>query len=568
MASRYVFALVLSLGLASLSNMHPAEAQQDVALSNAELARGVILDYESNVRPLEIAISRAWWEANTTGKDEDFAEKEALENRYNEMLSDADKFALLKQLNGEDLGDPILQRQIHLLYLDYLSKQVDVELLKRMTSKSTEIEKKFNVFRAEVDEQHYTDSQVREVLKTSRDSATRQHVWQAAKQVGSEVATDLSELVRLRNRAANKLGFDDYHAMQLYLNEQDQAEVLKLFDQLDDLTREPFARAKAEIDARLAEQYGIPIDELRPWHYHDPFFQEPQSVYDADLDEPFKSADILQICRRFYSGIGLPIEDVLERSDLYEKPGKSPHAFCTDIDREGDVRVLANIKPNAYWMSTMLHELGHSVYTSKNIPVSVPYILRSNAHILTTEGVAMMFERFCTDSRWLAAYGVTMDDPVAFDEAARRQRRDKLLIFSRWCQVMLRFEVSMYRNPDQDLNKLWWDLVEKYQLVRRPEGRDAPDFASKIHVVTVPAYYHNYMMGELFACQVHASIDQQLQLEGEPRNAIYTSEPAVGEFMIEKVIAPGRKLTWNELTEFATGEPLNARAFAAEFQTN
>ena len=59
---------------------------------------------------------------------------------------------------------------------------------------------------------------------------------------------------------------------------------------------------------------------------------------------------------------------MIDRSDLYEKPGKSPHAFCTDIDREGDVRVLANIVPNEYWMGTMLHELGHSVYSSKNIP--------------------------------------------------------------------------------------------------------------------------------------------------------------------------------------------------------
>ena len=76
-------------------------------------------------------------------------------------------------------------------------------------------------------------------------------------------------------------------------------------------------------------------------------------------------------------GIGLPIDDVIARSDLYEKPGKSPHAFCTDIDREGDVRVLANIVPNEYWMGTMLHELGHSVYSSKNIPATLPYVLRT-----------------------------------------------------------------------------------------------------------------------------------------------------------------------------------------------
>ncbi len=536
------------------------------AQESVDAARQFIREYEATVRPLEIALGKAWWEANTTGSDEAFAEKEALENRYNQLLSSPEQFAKLQRLEKSQLGDAQLARQIHLLYLDYLDKQVDVELLNRMTSKATEIEKKFNVFRAQVGDRTYTDSEVREVLKASRDSDERQKFWAAAKQVGPVVSEDLRQLVQLRNQAAHKLGFADFHAMRLELNEQKQAEVLALFDQLDELTRAPFTAAKAEIDDRLAKQYGIAIDELRPWHYHDPFFQEPQAVYEADLDEPFRQTDILRICRDFYRGIGLPIDDVLERSDLYEKPGKSPHAFCTDIDREGDVRVLANIKPNGYWMSTMLHELGHAVYSSKNIPAELPYTLRTNAHILATEGVAMMFERFCTDSEWLKAYGVEVENASAFDMASRRQRRDKLLIFSRWCQVMLRFEVAMYKNPNQDLNRLWWDLVEKYQLLQRPEGRDAPDFASKIHVVTAPAYYHNYMMGELFACQVHAAIVRGLGLTGEPREAIYTRNPDVGVFMNERVFAPGRELPWNELTRHATGAKLNAKSFADEFQ--
>ena len=554
------FGVVLTL----TSGISLAEAH---AQNAATAAQEFIYGYEFEVRPLETALGKAWWNANTTGKDEDFAEKEALENRYNELLSSPETFKQLKQIHESDLNDPQLTRQIHLLYLDYLDKQVDVKLLNRMSSKSNEIEKKFNVFRTQVGDKTYSDSEVRDVLKNSRDMTERKQVWEAAKRVGEQVAPDLRELVQLRNQAAHKLGFDNFHAMQLELNEQSQADVLALFDELDELTREPFALAKQEIDERLAKQYGIDVEALRPWHYHDPFFQEPQAVYDTDLDAPFRKADILGICREFYRGIGLPIEDVLERSDLYEKPGKSPHAFCTDIDRAGDVRVLANIKPNGYWMSTMLHELGHAVYSSKNIPADVPYILRTDAHILATEGVAMMFERFCTDATWLAAYGVEISDAETYDAASRRQRRDKLLIFSRWCQVMLRFEVALYNNPDQDLNKLWWDLVEKYQLVRRPEGRNAPDYASKIHIVTAPAYYHNYMMGELFACQVHAAITRDLGLSGEPRTAIYTRNVAVGEFMNEKVFGPGRMFPWNELTRHATGSKLNAKAFAAEFQS-
>jgi peptidyl-dipeptidase A len=271
--------------------------------------------------------------------------------------------------------------------------------------------------------------------------------------------------------------------------------------------------------------------------------------------------DILKLSKEFYGGIGLPIEDVIARSSLYEQPGKSPHAFCTDIDREGDVRVLANIVPNFYWAETMLHELGHAVYSSKNIPRSMPYVLRTEAHILTTEGVAMMFGRVAHSGDSLQALGVKLDDPKGFNEASSRMLRNQLLIFSRWCQVMFRFEKAMYANPNQDLNKLWWDLVEKYQMIHRPEGRSAPDYASKIHIVSSPAYYHNYMMGELFASQVHHTIAREV-LKTAPANAVYVGHPEVGRFMTERVFAPGRSLPWNALTKFATGQELNAKAFA------
>ncbi len=215
-----------------------------------------------------------------------------------------------------------------------------------------------------------TDSEVRRVLKESRGSAERQAVWEGSKAVGPLVEADLKALVKLRNEAARKLGFPNYQVLQLHLNEQSQEQILKLFDELDQLTREPFRKLKVEIDAKLADQSGVLVDELRPWHYHDPFFQESPAIFAADFDSVYAHADILKLCRDFYDGIGLPIDDVIARSDLYEKPGKSPHAFCTDIDRKGDVRVLANIVPNEYWMGTMLHELGHSVYSSKNIPAS------------------------------------------------------------------------------------------------------------------------------------------------------------------------------------------------------
>src|SRR6202034_57054 len=121
--------------------------------------------------------------------------------------------------------------------------------------------------------------------------------------------------------------------------------------------------------------------------------------------------------------------------------------------------------------------------------------------------------------------------PAAFDAAAAKTLRYQLLIFSRWCQVMLRFEKGMYEDPDQDLNKLWWDLVEKYQMVKRPPNRSAPDYAAKIHIVSAPVYYHNYMMGELFASQLHHAIAREVYDNADPNTVDYVGNPAVGAFM-------------------------------------
>jgi peptidyl-dipeptidase A len=544
-----------------------------VASASAEVtgrARKFVEQHTAKLRPLEIAAARAWWDANISGKDDDYKKKADTQNRIDEALADAKMFATVKELKNQskEIDDLVLRRAIDVLYLTYLEKQVDPELLKKMVAKSNEVEKKFNVFRAVVDGEELTDSKVRKILKSSRDSKVLKTVWEESKKVGAAVAADLKELVALRNQAAAKLGFKNYHAMMLTLSEQDGGQILKLFDDLDELTREPFKAAKADIDTRLAKRFQVGVADLRPWHYHDPFFQETPAVFSADIDAPFKNAKLDQMVREFYNGIGLPIDRVLAKSDLIEKQGKSPHAFCTDIDREGDVRVLANMVPNAYWASTMLHEFGHSVYSTNtdNIPASLPYVLRLESHILTTEGVAMMFERLSKKRDFLERMGLKVANPEGFDETAAKMLRYQLLIFSRWCQVMLRFEKAMYEKPDQDLNKLWWDLVEKYQMVKRPEDRSAPDYASKIHIVSAPVYYHNYMMGELFASQLHHAIARDVYDGTDPSKVVYVKNKKVGKFMKEKVFAPGRTKSWNELTKFATGEELKATAFAEDFK--
>ena len=557
---------LLTLGLAMVAVLAVTTCGRADEPDNDARAGRFIRTHEQDVRPLEIEVARRWWNANVSGKEDDYRRKEEAETRLELRLSEPGPFAELKAIHAQPIRDPIVAREIEVLYLEYLGRQVDPALLKQMLAASNKAEKAFSVFRATVDGRELTDNEVRDVLRRSNDSARRRAVWEASKRVGSVVEPDLRHLIALRNQAARSLGFKNYYVMQLSLGEQSQEQVLKLFDELDALTRGPFHAVKGEIDAKLAARFGVAVEGLRPWHYQDPFFQEPPDATGAGQDAIYRSIDIVKVCREFYAGIGLPVDDVLARSDLFERKGKNPHGFCTDIDRVGDVRVLTNIVPDKQWLATLLHELGHSTYSSKNIPESLPYVLRSEAHALSTEAVAMMFERFAGNADWLSAMGVSIADRKAFQRAAFEARRNQLLIFSRWCQVMFRFEKSLYEDPDQDLNRRWWDLVERYQELRRPECRNEPDYASKIHVVMAPVYYHNYLLGELFAAQLHHAIARDVLGGVRPADAVYVGNRAVGEFMKSRVYAPGRSLGWQQLARHATGEDLSAKAFAADIE--
>jgi peptidyl-dipeptidase A len=524
--------------------------------------------------PLEAELEHASWIASISGTAADFQKSKELKDKLDAKLADPEAFgaveAIYNQVDAIGGEDGMLGRQIKILYCSYKQKQVDPDLLQKITELESSVEKSFNTYRAQVDGKELTANEIRDILQTSVDSDRRRRAWEGSKGVGKVVEKDLHALVTVRNEAARKAGFNNFQQMSLEMDEHDPDKLLALFDELDELTRESFLQAKAEIDGVLAKRHGTTPEKLCAWHYEDPFFQEPPNVYDGGLDGLYQNKDLAQITKEFFASIGLPVADIVERSCLYPQAGKSQHAYCIDVDRQGDVRVLANIAATDYWMVTMLHEFGHGIYFSSYVPHSLPFLLRYPAHTLTTEGMAMLMGRMPKRIQWLEDMNLAPDqakEKAAVAEVAQKLHKSGLLVFSRWAQVMFRFEKALYENPDSDLNKTWWDLVEKYQGIPRPEGRDEPDWASKIHVAAAPVYYHNYLMGELWASQVQHAMAKELA-GGELEKLRFTNNKAVGEFLIEKVIQPGNTMPWNALTKFATGEELNAKAYAEDVNSN
>jgi peptidyl-dipeptidase A len=153
--------------------------------------------------------------------------------------------------------------------------------------------------------------------------------------------------------------------------------------------------------------------------------------------------------------------------------------------------------------------------------------------------------------------GITQDELDGDADRLAARRRADGLVFTRWALVMFHFEKAFYEDPDRDdLNELWWDLVERLQLVNRPPGRDEPDWAAKIHVAIAPVYYHNYVLGNLISAQLRNHLETRVT-GGEP----FFSSEAAGRYLQEAVFGPGARNGWQATVLGATGERLSPHHF-------
>lgn len=512
--------------------------------------------FERRLAPAERTAAEAWWNLNTTGTEEARQKLVRAGNEYDRLFSDPDEFRRVKAWYEErhELEGELLARQVEVLHRLYAAKQGEEDVLARIQELEADANAVYGNHRAVVGDRKIGENEVREILRSSADEPLRREAWEASKTVGREVEDTVRELARLRNRLAREQGYPDHYHRALDLQEIDAGELEQVMSGLETATEEPFRELKTRLDEDIRDRFGA--DTAMPWHLSDPFFQEAPENPGFDADGAFRTQDLEDLVRRTYDRLGFEVRDVVARSDLYEREGKDQHAFCIQVGREYpyDVRVLANVRPDAYWADTLLHEFGHAVY-NKHVNPKLPYLLRAYAHTNTTEAIALMMGALSTEPGWLRDVAGVPEEEIQTDELAARRRASEL-VFTRWALVMFRFEQALYADPDrEDLNGVWWDLVERTQLVGHPAGRDEPDWAAKIHVAMAPVYYHNYVLGNLIAAQLRHYLESYIT-----RGPFYLNEMS-GRYLLEAFFGPGARENWQDLVLRATGEPLNSDYF-------
>lgn len=532
----------------------------EIYLTTEDAFNLFLKDFVPKLKEMSSTARLASWELETTGS-KDAAIKLAMSmKKLKVFFSDSSTYQ--KLLDWKDEGSvtsPENARILKLLLKEYETNQVPKDLLEKIAQKETDLSQAYVQYRAPFEGKLLGEQELLELMKTEKDVERRKRVWEATKTIGPKLAPMILELVKLRNEKAHRLGYPDYYQMELKTQETEKGWLLKTLEEFAKDSQEEYNSVLKEVQDGLSERFNVSQNALGAWAWADPFCQE-DPLAGGCLDDLVQDVDIIQTNRTFYQSMGFEIDEILERSDLFGRENKNQHAFCTHIDQEGDIRMLTNLRPTIRWLETLLHELGHAVYEQGYDP-KMNWLLKAPPHMITTEAIALLMGRCAYDPTLLETCVSKEKLEKVLPEVHASLRR-RQLIFSRWVLVMTHFEASMYQNPEQDLNQLWWSLVQKYQKICVPSNRSkGHDWACKYHVGLAPVYYHSYLLGEFFASMLKAHFNQESGV------STLLNQKSVSTFLNEKLFSPGNSMPWDALIQHTLNRELTYKDWVEEFKS-
>ena len=485
-------------------------------------------------------------------------------------------------LEQRDQLTPIQVKQLErILYIAADNPQTVPELVKQRIAAETDQVKRLFGFSFAIDGVEVTANEIDEKLISSTTLPERLKTWQASKELGVGLKDGLANLVDLRNRSVQALGYDNYFQYQVssygMTNEEMMALMRQFMTELRPLYRQLHTWARYE----LANRYNQEVPELIPAHWlpnrwgqdWGDLVQVEGNDLDAVLQE--KGAEwLVKQAESFYVSLGfesLPAS-FYEKSSLYplDKTAtykKNNHASAWHMNLDRDVRSLMSVEANTRWYETTHHELGHIYYYLAYTNPNVPPLLRAGANRAFHEAIGSLLGMASMQKPFLAGLGLADAGPVEEDIQALLKEALQMVVFIPFSAgTMSHFENDLYGGlPEGEYNARWWDYAARFQGIAPPSsrGENYCDAATKTHINDDPAQYYDYAISFILLHQFHAHIAGKI-LEQNPRQTNYYGNKEVGRFL-NGILEQGAVNDWRKIMVENLGEEVSAKPLLSYF---
>ena len=481
------------------------------------------------------------------------------------------------------LTDLQIRQLERILYLAASNPQTVSELVKEKIAADTKQTEMLYGFDFKLDGKSVTPNEIDDMLETENNLQQRLKVWEASKEVGVELKDGLANLQRLRNETVKALGYKDFFQYQV----SDYGMTVEEMNQLCEnmikdiwpLYRELHTWARYT----LAKRYNAEVPDLLPAHWlPNRWGQEWQRMVNTEglnIDDQLSKYSgewVVKKGEEFYVSLGFPNlpQSFWDLSSLYPvSPDagykKNTHASAWHMDFDKDVRSLMSVVPNTTWWSTSLHELGHIYYYISYSNPNVPIVLREGANRGFHEAVGSMIGLASLQPPFLKEMGLLNKNFEVDQTQALLKEALEYIPFIPWSAgVMTEFEHQLYSNnlPEDQFNKVWWELVKKFQGIVPPvpRGEDYCDAATKTHINVDAAQYYDYAISYVLLFQFHNYIATEI-LKQDPHATNYYGSKKVGKWMND-LLSPGATVDWRELLKKSTGSEMTAKPLVDYFE--
>lgn len=533
------------------------------------------------IRNYFMEISLAYYNASVSGKESDYKKLMDLELDFSKLnrsmpenfspdyfstitrnvFTNEEDFELLQKLKNSGLiTDTLLYRQLIYLYHTFTRSQIESEKYKNLLERESKLSYALSTVKFELDGKMYSAAKIDSVRKSTASSQVLENLARSYQETGKAIAPDIVKLVKDKNEIAASFGFTDYYHLLLEEKGQSPQKIQSLIAEIELKTRDQFFEVKKIIDKKLAKRFGISTEQLRPWHYNDGRTSYLPKSFISKLDSLLAPTDPIKRTSDFFAGIGLPIQDVIDKSELR----KGNRDATIVIDFRNDIRIIGGISNTLDGLTKILHEGGHASHY-KNISDDLPYLLKGPS-LFISEGVASYFANMAIDSLWLSR-------EISCDEKTKHQialicshfRQVDQLFRIRKQMVFAEFEREIYTFPDQDMDLLWHDLNLKFLGINYSQEKGTSFWATNKYLASLSCNIQNYIVADVFAAQLKHTVDEKIL----NRKALsIQNNKAVGKYLIDNLYQFGDLYPWEELVEKATGEPLNSAYFVNELVGN
>lgn len=423
--------------------------------------------------------------------------------------------------------------------------------------------------------------QMEKIMAESRDPALLKEVWLGWHQQAASYKDSYAKYVALSNKGAREMGFADTGALwrsqydmpaEAFAAESERLwqQVKPLYDSLHMYVRLKLRQQYGKVDGKdvVPKEGPIPAHLFgnmwsQSWENLYPLVKPAGQAASLDVADVLKSKNIdatamTRFGEGFYTSLGMEkLPATFWQKSQLTKPRDREvvcHASAWDLDNLTDVRIKMCINQTAEDFLTIHHELGHIYYDLAYR--KQPHIFKGGANDGFHEAIGDTVALSVTPE-YLNKLGLLKELPDASQDIGvllnRALEKVAFLPFG-YMVDQWRWKVYSGQAKPADYDKVWWELREKYQGVKRPAApaADGFDAGAKYHVPADTAYAR-YFIAHILQFQFHRALCREAGYVGPlNRCSVYDNKKAGAKF--QAMLSMGASRPWNEALKAVTGE--------------